>query len=761
MTDAPTPTPQPPGLDRLRELADKTRAWIASNKGAAAGIAALAAVTIGGIAYESTAPGSPKSPSLLAAPTAPPCQWNYAYDANNVATATYCGNVVANGLTSPLGSMASLKGLAVPSSPTASQSINGYYVAGDLPQPETFIWNAGSNATDDACTVINPTGNAGPGRWLLVFGQELEVRQCGAKEDNASDDYAAVQAAIAALNAKASSTTPVTLRIDYGIAAIASINGIPGGLFKPAPYFIIQCRNPLATGMRITGSNVITTLIEFDNPQANYVKNCRIGGNSVNNPADASSAGAVFFDNLAGAPQANNFGVIDDEFDNFSSTYWVYTRNDSSSPMRYVRYSGNQFFTFSGNDPNPNAIVHPADLMAVIGQISNLGGVVGGVSIDKNDADGTYVKRCATIWSGVQNVVITNNTFRNCAANAGAAAGPYTILIYNSDPGSIGAAPPDTITVADNHVTGINGNGVYCASCRNVRVVHNQFNDQNNSDVSLPHFAVTLNGLQGASLIQGNSFLNDLQNIYVNASGGGYPTEASILIADNSILSNKANANGIQMTVNVNPPITDAQTQYTAQNNVVWLPGASSTGFGVFSSNAATLGVVTLIGNRVYATNQCERYYDTVSPFLLTARRVFIGGGESCEGIVVGSANGTFIATSATTPITIDGLVMDGVSFCGSCTGLVLNAVTNLRATNLTFRNFNGGAVAYTAPSSQGALQNVQFVNSTGRVGSGLGTAAPTWSANQGTFVQNLSPTGAGALHGWTNTNGTTGWTAD
>lgn len=79
----------------------------------------------------------------------------------------------------------------------------GYYAAGDAGGGE-FVWDSASSATDDGGLVINPTGNAGAGRWLRVVENSIyAVEMWGAKSESGFDNTPRWQAAIDALTADA------------------------------------------------------------------------------------------------------------------------------------------------------------------------------------------------------------------------------------------------------------------------------------------------------------------------------------------------------------------------------------------------------------------------------------------------------------------------------------------------------------------------------------------------------------------------------
>lgn len=74
--------------------------------------------------------------------------------------------------------------------------IEGYYAVNDG-GGGFFRWDGLSSAADDAALVINPTGNAGAGRWLrLINTTYYDIRWFGAKNEAGFDNRAAIQAAI-------------------------------------------------------------------------------------------------------------------------------------------------------------------------------------------------------------------------------------------------------------------------------------------------------------------------------------------------------------------------------------------------------------------------------------------------------------------------------------------------------------------------------------------------------------------------------------
>jgi hypothetical protein len=98
--------------------------------------------------------------------------------------------------------IAALKALSAPNVATTLDIwVNGYYAAGDG-GGGTFRWNNADATADNGGTVIIPNAAPGTGRWNRVWDGAINVLWFGAKGDGATDDAAAIRAAINYANSR-------------------------------------------------------------------------------------------------------------------------------------------------------------------------------------------------------------------------------------------------------------------------------------------------------------------------------------------------------------------------------------------------------------------------------------------------------------------------------------------------------------------------------------------------------------------------------
>ena len=170
----------------------------------------------------------------------------------------------------------------------------------------TFVWNSGSTATADTCTILAATG-VGTGRWLRVManGDQFSPQMCGAVANGSNDDTTAIQKALDIAATKGigvycpTGTYKITSMIDMPVYGYLS--GPPTCVFKPSSAFpgsstvLRQQGYSSILGISIDGTNTTNTAItglgckidpNIDSCQAPYLENV-----NVNNFTTISSIG--------------------------------------------------------------------------------------------------------------------------------------------------------------------------------------------------------------------------------------------------------------------------------------------------------------------------------------------------------------------------------------------------------------------------------------------------------------------------------------
>lgn len=144
----------------------------------------------------------------------------------------------------------------------------GYHTAGDMGSG-FFKWDSSSTATDDAGLVVNPTGNAGAGRWLrIVTGAEYNICWFGAKDVAGFDNGPSIRAAINAACAQQWVSAPTNL---YDATTLNTVF-VPKGLWEvstvdPAFVAAYPARTPvmlwLYKGVRLIGEGGMASVIQY------------------------------------------------------------------------------------------------------------------------------------------------------------------------------------------------------------------------------------------------------------------------------------------------------------------------------------------------------------------------------------------------------------------------------------------------------------------------------------------------------------------
>lgn len=567
-----------------------------------------------------------------------------------------------------------------------------------------------------------------------------DVRRYGAVLDGVTNDYAAINSAIA-----------VSGQIFIpGTAAVASASLGSTGFAVPANTQIFGLGRS-ASSITITGTNSCNLFTVTD------VNNFRLADISILGNSQASGSGigfAVFGKLTAGvAADKKRFVVEDCHFQNFKGDYWIYFENNSATySFESIYVERNTFESFNGNTRDPTLIGIPSACFGIFGGPTNSAtGNAKGVYVRKNNAICTYMKQFADVWNNCIGVWITDNIIRNCGSDAQFPndAGCYAITVYQQSTG--GSVPSTQVHVSGNTIISPKSCGVYSVRTTDIEISGNTISGQTDTvNTSLPKGAVAING-GAAVLVTGNILTDNYIGISFVAEGATATRHTAI---GNKIKSTVTNNLGIYLSTsdNVNAGILEAI------DNEIVVSGGTPRGVFVDISSSFSVEQVNIAGNLINSS------YDGI----------ILSAGGTASGI-----NRTVIENNKISGCSNYGLawqnytnslVLQGNKFLGgwgSASYLVdLASSTNVSVVGNVFCNMTSGTgFAFNTPSTQGSMVANTFINfgaafrvrSTGSVDMGRDT--PTWTGTQGDFVQDLVPTdttdpgGANAIIlGWTYT---------
>jgi len=207
--------------------------------------------------------------------------------------------------------VAALKALSVPTTEDVVEVL-GYYSSGDG-GGGLFYWDSASASADNAGTVIQPDSLPNTGRWLRRYsGRVVNVRWFGAKGDGATNDYAAIAAAVALLPSNggvvyfpASSgaypfATPINLSGKFDITFRGDAEGGNGGLGLPSS--VVYTGTGDASGINGVSSNALV----FENLHISY-SSASFTGRLLDLRGDATRSGA--FHRISNCTVGSNGGT--------------------------------------------------------------------------------------------------------------------------------------------------------------------------------------------------------------------------------------------------------------------------------------------------------------------------------------------------------------------------------------------------------------------------------------------------------------------
>lgn len=629
----------------------------------------------------------------------------------------------------------------------------GYYAQGDFGGPEQYTWSSASTATDDACTVINPTGNLGPGRFVLSWSTSLSVKACGAHGDGVTSDRNAIQACVTAVGALANPQGQCT----FPSGKYAFVGGTDAKILVPNNVTISG--SSLNTSIIVvTGSGPIVNMLEFDNPGNNYVTDMGFIGNNINQAGYGFIAFIGGDGTSAPAPSGTmgNFGVTNSAFSNDGNDQWIGVENDSTQSMQNVVFNNNVANTGSGNCRDLTNVGVACTLFTVLGEFKSTSGTIQGVTISDNVADGTWIKRFVDIWEGVFNVHVDRNFLTNFGKQASSDSGAYTIMEYFHDPLSIGAQHSQGLWVTNNYILNPFSNGNYCQGQNDIHFNFNFVTGQTDAaDGTVQKGGLAVNQCNGEAI--GNTLFNNLFGIELapaDLSGGGRP----FLISNNNITSSVTS--GASTPAGIKLGGAAAPVNVLLDANIINETAANSAGLFIAASGGAPLARILIDGGQYSGTR-----WGIVTAGTFGQTGTLLATQLAISNVTVNGAatNAGAILRVGASQLELTNLTIDASAFTASADGLDIQNDTSVVVAGLTLLNMTSGAGhMFRGDNAQGVLSAVTFSNvaTANMLTGGFGTARPTWGAPQGSIVQNINGvcSAGSAIISWGNDSGTT-WT--
>ncbi len=456
----------------------------------------------------------------------------------------------------------------------------------------------------------------------------------------------------------------------------------------------------------------------------------------------------------------SNFRCEDCQLTNFKQPYWVSVANSGTHAISSLWFPGLKCTSLSGNDIDGAELGQSSDCLSFRGQVSGSagdGGLVTDIHVDGMNCDATYIKRCVDFWQAVANAHVSHFYMKGCGTNTSANSGGYCLLAYNveAEDGQYDSA--SNIFVSDGTFDTPFSVGFYSAISEKVFISDVYCSGQSDTANSvLPKGCVVYGRVKDGAI--SGLVCRDSYVCVVVAPAGTSTNQVTNVTATGAV----ADAEGIKVNAS-DEAKADSRTVISAAS--INLTGSGSIGIDLETKSGLpqVIGHVQLIGGRIAATSRDIYTYDA------TTRGGVVTQGVELNAITLaGTPNVTaFAFNETTTPLIVADVTVDAIAGFGrSATGLNFADSTDVDIKGLVLKNRPSGGVMLSLTGARGSMEGVTFENvgSSQRVNStDFGVATPTWSADQGTFIQNLNPTGSGPLHGYTNTSSGSGttWTPD
>ena len=326
----------------------------------------------------------------------------------------------------------------------------------------------------------------------------VDVTDFGAKGNDSDDDFQAFRDALA----YASRCSVPQVHVPAGRYLFVP-NGPAHGLLLPSKISLAgdgSDKSVLKVSDGKPGSNFDSLLWARNQDNITITGLGFVGNNVVVNNASGQplntygAAISIALDEKAAAPEYGNprdmdhFDIAGCSFDNFNAAGWIRVTNyHASSVISNIEVHDNRFVSRPGNAVNPSNIGFPAFAISVQGSRTSTAGIVRHVRILRNTMDASHIKGGVAIWSGVNDVVIADNTIQDAGADQSIPndRGAYAISVYHNayryDQGQavmLGGGAPDDIHLERNTITRPRSCGIYVAVGNRVWVVGNRISGQ-------------------------------------------------------------------------------------------------------------------------------------------------------------------------------------------------------------------------------------------------------------------------------------------
>lgn len=509
--------------------------------------------------------------------------------------------------------VAALKALTVASVDDGQLFLTrGYYSDNDGGQG-TYVYDAASSTADNGGTVIAPT--TGSGRYLLQYSGVLNVKQFGAKGDNATDDTSKIASALAAVGSGATVYLPSGTYIVNGSTLLPASNTTIKGdgystvikrTVSTSPLFQIPASS-LFSGIRFSD-------ISFSGPSSNYPSSLATAIQILENGSTGTSISGCTFEKWVIAidvRKSNPDLIVDSCIGSKNAGTLILSEAGIRHKIINCSSSGDRTGVGDGSRGRVGIwLSDPGD-----GSASGYGCVVSGCSVNGFLNEGIivrtatsvvsdcYVDDCTDGASGTYGIIIEDTAGTSNIGQFGIGAGNYCTIDscivkgcdggirMSFDPANINSTPNDGVC-SNNQIFNCLGSstkgisiGIAGASKFPLRMIVNGNKVYNQSGAGNCD-GIYLFGVK-SGLVSGNLISNVTRYgiILDTSASGGTEQVVNVSVSGNIITS--ALSSGIYLY----PRAASSIYRCSVVANTITLPAATS-GSGIMVDSTVTGGLV-------------------------------------------------------------------------------------------------------------------------------------------------------------------------